>query len=189
MNAIDTTVNGIDLEALKKTMEAVANHPAQGIAKFQVSTKWAGGTRSRTAVEGWSLGGRSIPKSFTIHTDEPKELLGENSAPNPQEVLMAGLNACMMVGYVAGCAAKGIRLDSVAIETEGELDLRGFLGLDPSVKPGYGEIRYVVRVKGDGTREQFEAVHQTVMATSPNYFNLSQPIRLKPRLVVEPSQS
>ena len=98
---------------------------------------------------------------------------------------MAGLNACMTVGYVAGCSVRGIELESLSIETEGSLDLRGFLGIDKNVPPGYEEIRYTVRIKGNGTPEQFEEIHKTVMATSPNYWNLSRPIRLTPTLVVE----
>ena len=97
---------------------------------------------------------------------------------------MAALNACVMVGYVAGAAVRGIRLDSVEIETTGELDLRGFLGLDDSVKPGYESIQYTVRIKGDGTPEQFQEIHETVMKTSPNYFNVSRPVAIDARLEV-----
>ena len=61
-------------------------------------------------------------------------------------------------------------LTDCRIETEGELDLRGFLGLDEEVSPGYRRISYTVHLEGDGTREQFEEIHQAVMATSPNYF-------------------
>ena len=117
--------------------------------------------------------------------DEPHELLGQNTAPNPQEMLMTALNACIMVGYVAGAAVKGITLQSVEIETDGELDLRGFLGIDPTVRPGYEAIRYTVRLKGNGTLDQFREIHETVMKTSPNYFNISRPVRIDSRLVVE----
>lgn len=184
MPATITNVNGIDTDALRGAMSAIAQDPAQGIAKFEVKTSWTGGTRSDTKVSSWSLGGERKPRNFSICTDEPPELLGQGIDPNPQEVLMAGLNACMTVGYVAGCAMKGIELESLSIETEGELDLRGFLGLDENVKPGYDEIRYVVRIKGNGTPEQFEDVHRTVMATSPNFWNVSRPIRMVPRLIV-----
>ncbi len=115
-------------------------------------------------------------------SDEPVELLGSNEAPNPQELLLAALNACMMVGYVAGASLKGITLDTVEIRTRGELDLRGFLGLDESVSPGYRRINYTVHISGNGTREQFEEIHQAVMATSPNYFNMAQPIQMCGRL-------
>ena len=64
---------------------------------------------------------------------------------------MAALNACMTVGYVAQAAVRGITLDDCRIETEGELDLRGFLGLDETVPPGYRRINYIVRIEGDGT--------------------------------------
>ena len=98
---------------------------------------------------------------------------------------MAALNACMMVGYVVGAAVEGITLEKVEIETRGELDLRGFLGIDPTVRPGYESMQYTVRIKGDGTPAQFAKIHDTVRRTSPNYFNIAQPIRLDAELVVE----
>src|SRR6266699_3273986 len=104
---------------------------------------------------------------------------------NPQEHLIAALNACMTVGYVAQCAVRGITLESLEIETEGEIDLRGFLGIDPNVANGYESLRYTVRIKGDGTKEQFAEIHDAVMATSPNFYNVSRPVALKPTLVVE----
>ena len=61
----------------------------------------------------------------------------------------------------------------------------GFLGLDPNIRPGYESLRYVVRIKGDGTAEDFQAIHENVMKTSPNYFNITRPIRLDGTLVVE----
>ena len=80
---------------------------------------------------------------------------------------------------------QGIELESVEIETRGELDLRGFLGLDKDVKPGYDKIDFTVRIKGDGTREQFATLHEWVRKTSPNYFNMANAIRLNGELVVE----
>jgi hypothetical protein len=74
----------------------------------------------------------------------------------------------------------------VEIETSGELDLRGFLGIDASVPPGYEMIRYTVTMKGDGSEADFREIHETVMKTSPNYFNIARPIRIDSRLVVEP---
>ena len=98
---------------------------------------------------------------------------------------MSALNSCMIVGYVAGAAVKGIALEKVEIETAGELDLRGFLGLDPHVPAGYEAIRYTVRLKGNGTPQQFREIHETVLKTSPNYFNVSRPIRLEATLEVQ----
>lgn len=178
-------VNGIDVHALKQVMEDVRRDPATGIVRFRVCSDWKGQARSETAVDSYVIGGQKVPRTFRIKADEPFELLGQNTAPNPQELLMTALNACMMVGYVVGASVHGITLESVQIETTGELDLRGFLGVDASVPPGYDAIQYTVRVKGDGTPEQFQAIHENVIRTSPNYFNVSRPIRLDARLVVE----
>ncbi len=179
------TVNGIDVDALRAIIEDIKNEPAKGIAEFRVKTSWRGQARSEAAVESFKLGGREVKRRFTVRADEPVELLGENSAANPQELLMAGLNACICVGYVAGAAVHGITLSKLEIETNGQLDLRGFLGIDPSIKPGYESLQYVVRIAGNGTPEQFREIHENVMKTSPNYFNLSRPVRLDAKLQVE----
>lgn len=185
MTTVQSKINGIDTDALKQAMSDISADASKGIAKFQVTTRWAGGGRGETRIEQWSLGGQELPRNYTIATDEPVELLGGDTGPNPQEVLMTGLNSCIMTGYVTCCAAKGIELEKVEIETDGELDLRGFLGLDDSVSPGYEEIKLTIRIKGNGTPEQFREVHEIVQATSPNYFNLSRPVKLTPELVVE----
>jgi uncharacterized OsmC-like protein len=178
-------LNGIDLDALSSVMRDIERDPAKGIVEFRVTSQWQRQTRSRTKVESYSIGGRRVNRNFAIDIDEPLELLGENTAPNPQEMLMAALNACITVGYVVGAAAKGIALERLEIETSGQLDLRGFLGIDPSVRPGYERIRYIARIKGDGTPAQFSQIHETVMKTSPNYFNISKPITIDAELRVE----
>ena len=177
-------VNGIDLAALGETIEAIQEDASLAKAGFEVTTRWAGQCRSESVIEGFTLGGERFERQHRILSDEPCELLGTDSAPNPQELLMAALNACMMVGYVAGASLKGIRLDLVEIRTKGTLDLRGFLGLDDQVAPGYEAIDYDVRIKGDGSAADFEEIHQTVMKTSPNYFNFSRPIRMNGTLRV-----
>ena len=178
-------VNGLDMDTLAEVIRDIAHDPANGQVEFRVRSEWKGPTRSRTSVTSYTIGGQEVHRPFTIDADEPFELLGRNTAPNPQELLMAALNACITVGYVAGAAVKGVTLDKLEIETVGALDLRGFLGIDPSVTPGYEVIRYVVRIKGNGTPEQFQEIHNTVMKTSPNYFNITRPVRLDARLMVE----
>ena len=177
-------VNGLDLKALGDVVEAIEKDASQAKAAFEVTTRWAGQTRTESMVEGFALGGERVSRTHKIVADEPFELLGSDSAPNPQELLMAAFNACITVGYVAGASLKGITLNSLEIRTRGELDLRGFLGLSESVPAGYEEIQYEVRIKGDGSREQFEEIHHTVLQTSPNYFNISRPIRVNATLSV-----
>ena len=176
-------VNDIDLEALDATIAAVRQDASSGRVEFAVATEWTGQTRSETTVEGYTIGGEHVDRRFKIIADEPCELLGTNSAPNPQELLMSAVNACMMVGYVSQAAVRGINLSSCRIETQGELDLRGFLGLDEAVPPGYRRITYRVFIEGDGSREQYEEIHAAVQATSPNFFNMAQPIQMCGTLV------
>jgi uncharacterized OsmC-like protein len=182
---ISNRVNGLDVDALRGVIEEVKNNPAKGMVAFSVTSRWQGQTRSQAAVESYRIGGQEVKRQFKVNVDEPLELLGENTAPNPQELLMTALNACITVGYVAGAAVKGITLENVEIETSGQLDLRGFLGIDPNVKLGYESLRYVVRIKGNGTAKQFEEIHQNVIRTSPNYFNIAHPVRLDAELRIE----
>ena len=179
------TVNGLNVDDLFALIEGVKGDVSKATTRWRVATSWQGQTRTRGEVEGFSIGGQDVSRRFTIDIDEPCELGGSNKFANPQEHLIAALNACMTVGYAAQCAVRGITLESLAIETDGEIDLRGFLGMDPAVPKGFENLSYTVRIRGNGTKEQFAEVHEAVMATSPNFYNLSRPVVLKPALVVE----
>ena len=178
-------VNGVNVDNLLALIEGVTRDPAKGNTQWHVTTVWQGQARSRAHVDGFAIGGQEVPREFSIDIDEPYELGGSNRFANPQEHLLAALNACMMWGYAAQCAVRGITLEKLEIETHGEIDLRGFLGIDAAVPPGYENLSYVVRIKGNGTMEQFAKIHKTVMATSPNFYNVSRPVDLNPTLVVE----
>jgi uncharacterized OsmC-like protein len=178
-------VNGINIGDLFALIEGVKQEPPTAMTNWRVTTTWQGQTHSRSQVEAFGIGGQKVQRRFSIDIDEPCELGGGNAFANPQEHLLAALNACMTVGYVAQCAVRGITIEKLEIETEGDIDLRGFLGIDPAVPPGYDNLRYVVRVKGSGSREEFAEIHRAVMATSPNFYNVSQRIALQPTLVVE----
>ncbi|MDX2167662.1 MAG: OsmC family protein [Deltaproteobacteria bacterium] len=178
-------INGIDVEALSGVVRDVTADPAKGLVEFRVNSAWMGQTRSRTTVDAYRIGGQEVRRHFSVDADEPFELLGTNRAANPQELLMSAFNACIMVGYVVGASCEGITLDSLAIETRGTLDLRGFLGIDAQVPAGYEAIQVTVRIKGDGTAAQFAKIHDTVRRTSPNWFNITRPVRVDAELVVE----
>jgi uncharacterized OsmC-like protein len=186
MKAIEArTVNGINVDDLFALIDGVKRDAAKGKTSWRVATAWQGQTRSRARVEGFDIGGERVPRRFSIDIDEPCELGGSNRFANPQEHLLAALNACVIVGYVAQCAVRGITLEKLEIETHGEIDIRGFLGISPDVVPGYESLSYVVRIRGSGTKEEFAEIHKAVMATSPNFHNVSRPVDLKPTLVVE----
>jgi uncharacterized OsmC-like protein len=179
------TINGINVTQLRTAIDHVRREPAAAQTRFAVKTDWVGGGVSRTRVSGFEMGGQWIEREFEFFVDEPYELCGSNTHPNPQEYLLGALNACMAMGYVAGAALYGVELQSLQIETEGNIDLRGFLGVSKTVPAGYDELRYTVRIKGNGTEEQMRKIHEMVVATSPNRFNISQPIELKAELIIE----
>ena len=178
-------VNGIDTDAVHALIDDVDSDPAKGMTHWRVASTWQGGTHSRAQVDGFAIGGANVPRRFSIDIDEPLELGGGNAYANPQEYLLAAFNACMMVGYTALCALQGITLQKLEITTEGDIDLRGFFGLDPAVAAGYRELQSRVVVKGDGTEEQFRKIHEMVLATSPNFYNITRAVPVVPALIIE----
>ena len=180
-----TVINGINVDDVQAIVAQVQADPANGQTHWKVNSTWQGQTHSRHTVESFGLAGQTIPRHFTMDVDEPVELGGTDRFANPQEHLLAAVNACMTVGYVALCALNGITLEKLEIETEGEIDLRGFLGLDATVAPGYERLNTTVRIKGDATPAQFEQIHQMVRATSPNIHNIAAAVTLNRTLVVE----
>jgi len=184
-SSFSSVVNGIDTDAVHELIDSVDSDPAKGMTHWRVASTWQGGTYSRAQVDGFAIGGVGVSRHFAIDIDEPFELGGGNAYANPQEYLLAALNACMIVGYTALCALQGITLEKLEITTEGDIDLRGFFGLDPSIAAGYRELRNTVVIKGDGTEEQFRKIHDMVLATSPNFYNITRAVRVAPELTVE----
>lgn len=171
--------NGIDVQALAQFSQAVAEVPARGVVSFGVETRWLGGTHSVAKATTMILGDTAVPRRFEIAADEPESLLGRDTAANPQELLLAAMNACMTVGYIANAAAMGIIVRDFRIAARGSLDLRGFLGIDPEINPGYDEIEYDVTIDSDASEEAIDRLHRMVQATSPNFHNMARAIRMK----------
>lgn len=180
-----TMFNGINVTALKQAITDIEADPSAGQTAWKVSSCWAGGTRTDHFVNGFDIGGQKVDRQFQIQIDEPCELCGTNEFANPQEYLLAATNACMMVGYASVAAVMGVNPTKLELEMTGNIDLRGFLDIDRSVAPGYKHLHYTVRISGNGTSEQFQKMHEVVQRTSPNYYNMSQPIEMTSELVME----
>lgn len=176
--------NGFDTVALAQAVTTLQEQPALAPVAFRAKTRWQGGVRTRTEVESWDMGGQTYVRRHRIDADEPVELLGTNTAPNPQDLLLSALAACMTVGFVVQATGMGVQIDALEIATECAFDLRGAFGLDPNIPPGAPTIQYTVRVKGSGTREQYEEIHRLMTTVSPNYFHLTRPIQLESTLEI-----
>jgi uncharacterized OsmC-like protein len=155
---VTTVVNGVDVGRLSGTIDAVTANPALARFQFRARNHWIDGGLSRTTIKDFYGAGQedaTRTESFTVDTDEPPVLLGENRAPNTGEYVLHALAACLSGTIVYHAAARGIALDGVETTIEGDLDLQGFLGLDSSVRPGYEQIRVTIQATGDFDDDQF----------------------------------
>ena len=117
--------------------------------------------------------------------DEPRQLLGTNYAPNPQEYLLSGVGACLMVAFTVGASMKEIQLESLKVTVSGELDLAGFLEVDSRAPVGFKQINYKIEVSGDGTFEDFEELRLKAQAHSPNAMTVMHGAKVTGQLIVK----
>jgi uncharacterized OsmC-like protein len=163
-----TQVNGIDLNVLKETVSAIHNDPALGSCKFRVRNKWLEANHNCTTVCGFYAAKQenTHKQEVELHADEPPMLAGADQGANPVEHLLNALASCVTTSMVAHAAVRGIHIEALESELEGDIDLRGFLGLDPNVPKGYTNIRVRFRVKTDP--ENLEKL-KVLAAFSPVY--------------------
>lgn len=147
----DGYLNGVHLETLQGTVNAIAGDSAMGQCRFRASNTWLGGAHNRTRITGFYGASQEIAhrQTYELHADEPPILAGNDVGANPVEHLLNALAACVTTSMVAHAAVRGIRIESLESELEGDIDLRGFLGLDASVPKGFTDIRVNFRVKTD----------------------------------------
>jgi two-component system response regulator AtoC len=84
-----------------------------------------------------------------MDADEPAILAGGDQGANPVEHLLHALASCLTTSIVAHAAVRGIEIEELESELEGDIDLNGFLGLDAEMPKGFTEIRARFRVKAD----------------------------------------
>jgi uncharacterized OsmC-like protein len=147
----DGTFNGIQMETLLGTVNAIAQEPDLGACKFRASNEWLGGNHNCTTITGFYGAKQEIAhkQTFELHADEPPILAGHDEGANPVEHLLNALAACVTTSMVAHAAVRGIRIEELESELEGDIDLRGFLGLDEDVPKGFTDIRINFKVKAD----------------------------------------
>lgn len=165
--------NGIPAAGLSELAHEIRQHPEQGMAHCGVRLQWLSGTRSQVTTLPLQLGDQHIHRDFQWLIDEPKQLGGSNHAPSPQEFLLSGFGSCLMVAFLVGASIKGIQLSNLSIEVRSSLDLAGFLQVREDAPVPLQGIRYVIRVAGDGTPEQFEELRMQAQTHSPNAMSLA----------------
>lgn len=162
--------NGVNVDQLIATINAIKETSDLAQFHFRATNEWLGGGHSRTNIQGfYGAGGEDTSRSkpFLLEGDEPPVLLGSNTGPNAVEAILHALASCLAVGFAYNAAAQGIRIDSLKVDLEGDIDLHGFLGLSDQIRPGYQSIRLSYHIRSDASREQLETLCEYVKRTSP----------------------
>lgn len=182
-----TTRNGIDVDQLLATIEAVQGDEQVGSFTFRANSSWERGTHNIGHIGRFVHAGEqdeSRTDPFELEGDEPPVLLGGNHGPNAVELVLQALGFCYAVGYVANAAAQGIEISRMDYEVEGDLDVRSFLGLE-GPRPGFTQIRVTGRVSSaNATTEQLTSLCQYVQETSPVRDVLVNPVPVTTSLEV-----
>ena len=169
----DGKINGIHIETLQGTVNAIEQEPDLGQCKFRARNKWLGGNHNSTIITGFYGAKQEIAHKqvFELHADEPPILAGNDEGANPGEHLLNALAACVTTSLGAHAAVRGIHIEELESELEGDIDLRGFLGLADDVPKGFTDIRIKFRVKSDtGNMERLKRL----TAYSPVFNTITQ---------------
>ena len=149
-------LNGVNVTGVMDTINAIKAD--QELAKFQFRAKnaWIDGGHNRSTIQGFygcRMEDESRSEPFVLDADEPPVLLGQDAGANPVEFILHGLAACLTTTMVYHAAARGIEIEAADSALEGDLDLRGFLGISDEVRKGYQTIRVKMRVKSEAKPE------------------------------------
>ena len=166
-------VNGINLNVLNETVRAIQGDPGLGKCHFRASNKWIDATHNCTTISGFYGAKQEMThkQDFELHADEPPILAGSDDGANPVEHLLNALASCVTTSMVAHAAVRGIQIEELESELEGDIDLQGFLGLDDDIPKGFTNIRMKFKVKTDP--DNIEKLKK-LAAFSPVYNTLIQ---------------
>jgi uncharacterized OsmC-like protein len=171
--------NGLNTEQLVQTVEAVKQEKKLARFEFRARNQWVDGMVTRTSIQdfyGVGAEDKSREKPFTFTSGEPPVLLGANEGAGAGEVLLHALASCVASTAVLHATARGIRIESIATELKGDVDLQGLLGLDPAVRPGYQKITVRMSIKADCSDAQLDELVQAVRGHSPIYDTVTRPV-------------
>ena len=160
--------NGVDTARLFETVDALNAQPEAARFRFRVDNRWISGTHNQNQISTFFGAGaeQRHESTFAIEADHPAVLAGGDVAPTPAEILLAALASCLTSGLGSIAAARKITLESVESRVEGEIDLRGVLGLSGEVRNGFRQIRVSFRVRGDASPGKLRQLVEQAVARS-----------------------
>lgn len=152
-------------EALMKTIAGIQANPACSNVVFRAKTTWVEDVLCTATIRDFA----------PMAIDEPPELGGQDSAPNPVELVLAALGTCQEIMYSAYAAVMDIPLDSVQVNARGYLNLQGLFGLDESVPPGYKRITFETEIESSADDDSLRKLIETVEKCCPVLDILARP--------------
>jgi uncharacterized OsmC-like protein len=177
-------VNGLNVDQLFSTIEQIKGNPAIAQFKFRAVNTWIDGTHNRAAVKDFygALEEDTSREQLAFEIDEPPVLCGQNLGANPVEYLLMALSGCLTTSLVAHAAARGIQIRKVESRYEGDLDLRGFLGISEEVPVGYKNIRVYFKIEADISEDQKEELITMAQKYSPVFNSIAKPVPVSVQL-------
>ncbi len=179
MITTDKMKNGVNVEQLGATIEAVQNDASLAKFEFRAKNNWITGGHCVSSIKGFYGVGEedtSRKDTFTMEADHPEVLLGQDLAANPAEFVLHALGSCLTAAMTYHAAAQGIDIEGMESNLKGGVDLKGFLGLDPEVRKGFNGIEVKFKVKSDASEDQLRALSQFSpvfdMITNPTPVNI-----------------
>ena len=171
--------NGLDMEALVGTVEAVKQDPSLGNFEFRATNQWINGGENRSRIKEFYGAGcedESRTDAFEFTNGEPPVLLGANEGANPVEFLLHALAGCVTTTTVLHAAARGIQIESLSTELVGTIDVQGLLALDDSVPVGYEQIQIKMDIKADCSDEELDDLLAFAQDHSPVCNTICRPV-------------
>ena len=159
--AVAITRNGVNTEQLYGTLDAIKDDPSLGLFQFRAHNHWIDGSHNHSKIRSFYGAGQEDStrvREFAVDAGQPAILLGTDTGPHPAEHLLHALAACLTTTLVYVAATRKVKLTEVEATVEGDMDVRGCLGLTDEVRNGFSRVRVNFTIKGDATPERLQEV-------------------------------
>lgn len=176
------TLNGLNVDQAMATINAIAADPEIARFRFRARNRWITGGENRSTIKdffGAKAEDSSRSDAWEFTNGEPPVLLGHNEGANPVEFLLHALAGCVTTTFVLHAMARGIKVNALSTELEGDIDLHGLLGMNDAVNPGYEEIRIRMHVDAECSDEALADLMAYAQAHSPVCNTVCRPVPVK----------
>jgi len=173
------TRNGLDLEQMVQTIDALKQDPSLAQFEFRARNQWINGGTNRSTIKDFYGAGSedaSRQEPFVFTNGEPPVLLGNNEGANPVEYLLHALAGCVTTTTVLHAAARGIAIKSLSTDLTGTMDLQGLLALHDNATVGYKEIRIDMDIEADCSDEELDELLAFARDHSPVCNTVCRPV-------------